>query len=125
MYIYIIQQLLIITVMLRWFVEGKVMTAALKSPGKYLIEEQDVETRPDRVPDAILDENVDVHLIRRFFSNDAWLVVREVVKQKQENPDFMCKICYHDLHEQPSVVCDHCLSWYHMKCVGVKLHFTS
>ena len=120
MYIYIIQQLLIITVMLRWFVEGKVMTAALKSPGKYLIEEQDVETRPDRVPDAILDENVDVHLIRRFFSNDAWLVVREVVKQKQENPDFMCKICYHDLHEQLSVVCDHCLSWYHMKCVGLK-----
>ena len=60
------------------------MTAALKSPGKYLIEEQDVETRPEKVPDAILDENEDVHLIRRFFSNDAWLMVREVVKQKQE-----------------------------------------
>ena len=69
--------------------EGKVLTAALKSPGKYLIEEQDVETRPERVPDAVLDENVDVHLIRRFFSNDAWLVVREGVKQKQENQDLL------------------------------------
>ena len=35
--------------MLKWFVEGKVMTAAIKGNGKYLIEEDDVETRPERV----------------------------------------------------------------------------
>ena len=40
---------------------------AIKSLGKYLIEEEDVETKPERVPTAVLDENVDVHLIRKFF----------------------------------------------------------
>lgn len=106
--------------MLKWFVDGKVMAAAIKSPGKYLIEEEDVETRPDKLPDAVLDENVDVHLIRKFFTQDAWLLVADVVKQKQESSTFICKCCYHDLHEQPSVVCDHCLSWYHIKCIGLK-----
>ena len=106
--------------MLRWFVEENIMEMAIKSLGKYLIEEEDVETKPERVPTAVLDENVDVHLIRKFFSNDAWLVVVNVVEQKQKNPSFICKCCYHDLHEESSVVCEHCLSWYHIKCVGLK-----
>lgn len=73
-----------------------------------------------KVPDAVLDENVDIHLIQTIFSCDAWLVVTNVIKQKEENPSFMCKSCYHDLHEQPSVVCEHCLSWYHMRCIILK-----
>ena len=69
--------------MLKWFVDGKVMAAAIKYPGKYLIEEEHVETRPEQLPDAVLDENVDVHLIRKFFTHDAWLLVADVVKQKR------------------------------------------
>ena len=80
------------------------MAAAIKCPGKYLIEEEHVETRPEQLPDAVLDENVDVHLIRKFFTHDAWLLMADVVKQKKESPTFICKSCYHDLHEQPSVV---------------------
>ena len=58
---------------------------------------------------AVLDENADVSLIRRFFTNDAWLVVMDVVEQKQPaNPVYVCKDC-HDLGEAPSIVCDHCL----------------
>ena len=76
--------------------------------------------RPEKLPDAVLDENVDIHLIRRFFSIEAWLVVVDVVKQKQNNPVYICKCCYHDLEEEPSIVCDHCLSWFHIKCVGLK-----
>ena len=53
--------------MLRWFVEKNIMEKAIKSLGKYLIEEEDVETKPERVPIAVLDENVDVHLIQKFF----------------------------------------------------------
>ena len=52
--------------MLRWFVEENIMEKAIKGLGKYLIEEEDVETKPERVPTAVLDENVDVHLIRKF-----------------------------------------------------------
>ena len=106
--------------MLRWFVEDSIVETAIKSLGKYLIDEEDVETRPERVPCAVLDENVDVHLIRKFFTNDAWLVVVIVVEQKQRNSNFIYKYCYHDLHKSSSVVCEHCLSWYHIKRVGLK-----
>ena len=55
-----------ILVTLRWFVEDDVALAAVKNP-EHLIDEEEVEIRPEKLPDAILDENVDVHLIRRFF----------------------------------------------------------
>ena len=109
--------ILFYAVMLKWFVEGQIVAAAIKSPGNYPIEEEGVETKPEMVPVAVLHENVDVHLIWR---HDAWLVVTSVMKQKQQNPSFICKSCYHNLDEQPSVVCEHCLSWYHMKCVPLK-----
>ena len=32
----------------------------------------------------------------------------------------VCNHCYHDLDEELSIVCDHCLSWHHLKCVGLK-----
>ena len=43
------------------------------------------------IPDAVLDEDVDVHLVRRFFSNDAWLVV-DVVKLKKASPTLCAEI---------------------------------
>ena len=69
-----------------------------------------------RLSDAVLDENVDVNLIR-YFTQEAWFVVMDVVGQNQSNPVYVCKRCYHDL---VSIVCDHCLSWDHLKCVGLK-----
>ena len=105
--------------MLQWFVEESFATAALNNT-RQLIEEEKVEVCPDKLPDAVVDENVDVHLIRKYFTNDAWLLVMDVVQQKQQNPVFVCKYCFHDLHEEPSIVCDHCLSWSHIRCVGLK-----
>ena len=43
-----------------------------------------VECRPERITDAVVDENVDVHLIRKYFTYDAWLLVEQVVKRKQK-----------------------------------------
>ena len=36
---------------------------------------------------------------------------------------FLCKYCYHDADDEaegPSIACDYCLSWVHLKCVGLK-----
>ena len=106
--------------MLKWFVDAKTVQDVLRKPRGCLIEEEQVEVHPENLPDAILDENVDVHLIRRYFSNDAWLVVQDVVSQKRSNPLYKCNICQHDLGESQSIVCDHCLSWFHTKCMGLK-----
>ena len=108
-----------VVVMLKWFVDAEVAAGAIGHPRK-LIEEEHVEVRPERLPDAVLDENVDVNLIRKFFTQDAWLAVMDVVGQKRSKPVYVCKVCYHDLHKESSIVCELCLSWHHLKCVGLK-----
>ena len=60
---------------------------------KELIEEKSVEVRPENLPDAILDENVDIHLIRKYFTTDAWVLVKDVTARKTNNPVYTCKIC--------------------------------
>ena len=102
--------------MLGWFVDKPVVDSALQ--GK-LIEEEEVECRPEKVPNALLDENVDVNLIRRCFTDDAWLIVDSVVKQKSKHTNWICQSCNHDLAEHPSIICDCCLQWYHFCCVGL------
>ena len=71
-----VMDLLFLLVMLSWFVGTDVAAAAIRCPDK-LIDEENVEVCPEKLPDAILDENVHVHLIRRFFTNDAWLLVMD------------------------------------------------
>ena len=56
------------TAMLKWFVDSDIASAVLQNPKK-LIEEDDVEVHP---ANAVLDENVDIHLVRKFFKGDAW-----------------------------------------------------
>jgi len=103
-------------VIISWFVDKKVAERALMA--HQLIEEEEVECRPERIPDAVVDENVDVHLVRRHFSSDAWLLIESVVKQKAKMT-WTCQTCYHDLHTEQSIVCDSCLLWFHFKCVGL------
>ena len=103
--------------MLKWFVDYKVAEAALKNP-KRLIKE--VEVWSELLPDAAVDENVDVHVIRKYFTADAWLVVVDVMTQKRSNPVYICKCCSQNLSKSSSIICDHCLSWYHITCVGLK-----
>ena len=108
--------------MLEWFVDADLAADVLKN-SQQLLSERDVEARPEMVTDAALDENVDIHLIRKYFQHDAWRLVTQVVRQKQETQGYICKYmyCSHDLDdESQAILCNHCLQWFHMKCVGLK-----
>ena len=85
--------------MLKWFVNDEVAIQVQRN--MVLIEEEQVEVRPE----PPMDENVDVNLIRTHFCNDAWLLVQEVVA-------LLCKHCSYDVHKFASLACDHCLSWF-------------
>ena len=57
--------------MLQWFVDEKIAIGAVKDSCR-LIEEDEVEVRPEILPDATIDDNnIDVYLIRKYFTNDA------------------------------------------------------
>jgi hypothetical protein len=103
--------------MVSWFVDKHEVETVLK--GK-LVEEEEVEVRPESLPDAAIDDNVDIFLIRKYFSSDAWLLVMDAVKTKKSKPIYVCKVCFRDLHDERSIACDHCLSWYHIQCAGLK-----
>ena len=87
--------------MLQWFVEKKIALAVLD--GKQMIEQNEVQISPEKITDAVLDKNIDIHLIRKYFSRDAWQTVIGAVKLKTENRFFACKCCNHDADESPSV----------------------
>ena len=99
--------------MLKWFVDDTIIESALNGG---LIEEEYVECRPEVVPNAVLD---DVFLIRKYFTNDAWLVVANVLERKRKHPVWICQHCQHDLHSDASVICELCLTWFHLRCVGL------
>lgn len=84
-----------------------------------LIEEEEVECTPEKIPNAIVDENVDVFLMQKYFTSDAWLVVEDVVKRNSKTLVWICQVCRQVLHMQPSIICDSCLTWYHFKCVSL------
>ena len=102
--------------LLSWFVDEVTSQAALDG---ILIDEDKVECMPEKIPMALLDENVDVYLIRKYFTADAWLVIEDVLKQKKGNPTWMCEICHKNLSLDQSIGCDSCLKWFHFKCAGI------
>ena len=71
-YLFICLFVCLLLVILSWFVDKQVIHDALKGR---LIEEDKVECWPEQIPDSFLDENVDVCLVRHFFSSDAWTFV--------------------------------------------------
>ena len=66
-----------------------------------------------------MDENVDIHLVRKYFIEDTWLLVEDVHKQKKANSVWICNICHKDLSLNQSIACESCLMWHHFKCVGL------
>ena len=78
-------------VVLSWFVDKDIACQAIKSGG--IIEEEEVECRPEKIPHSSLDENVDIGLVRKYFSYDAWLVIEGVIQQKKQKMVWACTTC--------------------------------
>ena len=58
-----------------------------------MIEQNEVQISPEKRTDAVLDKNIDIHLIRKYFSRDAWQALIGAVKLKMANCFFTCKCC--------------------------------
>ena len=112
-------QFSLLTVMLQWFVDSQVAESALT--GMKIVEECEVEVRPNKVPSSCLDENVCLRSIQKYFSPDAWSVVCNVVDTIRKGPVWYCRRCTMAICDETenSIVCESCLMWFHF--VGVSL----
>ena len=106
--------------MLSWFVDNQVKELVLAR--KRVVEESDVEIRPERIPSSSLDENVCISSIQKYFSIDAWSAVEQVLEVVKRNPVWFCGSCAKKINDDTdnSILCESCLSWFHFNCVGLK-----
>ena len=74
----------------------------------------------DEISLKILDENVNLSRIKKYFTKDAWDNLKDLVSRKRDEAFYECIVCKSDLHAYDSLVCDSCLEWYHLKCVALK-----
>ena len=66
--------------MLEWFVSPEDANEAIT--GGNLQEEECVKTRPEKVPNCCIDEIVNLHHVKKYFTGDAWLIVRQILETK-------------------------------------------
>jgi len=104
--------------MLEWFVSPEDANGAVT--GGDLLEEECVETRSEKVPNCCIDENVNLHHIKKYFTRDAWLIILQVLETKRQSCEWSCKVCDKELEETASIACDCCLEWYHLSCVNLR-----
>lgn len=71
------------------------------------------------INNAILDEHVDVYLVRPLFAAKLWPQITKAVEDRREANVWLCGHCNRDLHDDGSIVCDCCLQWYHLSCSGI------
>lgn len=103
--------------MLEWFVEA--MIVKLTIAGK-LIEE--VEIRPEHVSASCLDENICLRNVQKYFTHDGWKALLDVVEPVKREIVWFCVRCKNVISndEEDSIVCESCLTWFHLRCTGLK-----
>ena len=87
--------------------------------GRAIINEEDVETKPEKVPACIIDENVCLKSCQKYFTYDAWACVEQLVGYIEKHPVYYCGRCNKQIDDttENSVQCGSCLVWCHLKCV--------
>ena len=77
--------------MLKWFVSGPDANKAMED--EVLLHDTSVEKRHEKIPNACIDENVNLFWIRKYFTVDGWVQVLQVVKMKKANLSYYCQVC--------------------------------
>jgi hypothetical protein len=103
-------------VILSWLFTDDIVNCTLK--GK-LIDEEQIEVQPELLSPALLDENVELKLIQRFFTKDGWLALNSTVKALRKHVTFFCIVCKMDVKKSLTICCDSCLLWCHLTCAGL------
>ena len=101
---------------LSWMLSDDLVKKALNGE---LIDIQEVPSDTIRMSPCLLDENVNWKVVQKYFAKGTWMMMRDLVHRLSIKPNWVCGVCQDDLEHSHSVVCESCLIWYHLKCVGL------
>src|SRR5271163_4966827 len=108
--------------MLGWFLCEEEVDKAMED---FLVEKSAVETRPNRVSNAVTNEcgSRPLTSIHKYFHSEALNVLQQVIAVKLRQRIFPYAACEISTCKGnnigTAVSCDGCLLRFHMKCVGV------
>ena len=104
-------------IILSWFVSSEGMKNFKKN---ILIGEEEIQVDIQDIPSAAKDSNVDINMIRKFFSPDGWTAVTTLFKDRQKLP-FYCKTCFIDADQdgRETIFCDSSCEWIHFTCANL------
>jgi len=82
-----------------------------------LLTAADLKRDVKDISSACLEECLDIHRIRPYFSKETWLQIQGAI-QKLKAIGWLCRVCKTELDGE-QVGCDGCLEWHHFSCVGL------
>ena len=98
---------------LEWFVGKDYTTKAIKD--NFIISEELVEQRPELVFSSCLNSLVNIEIIRKRCTTEAWKAIEMVYGEKRRNPIHIYETCTLDADtKEASVMCSSCLEWQHL-----------
>ncbi|XP_043271633.1 uncharacterized protein [Venturia canescens] len=119
---------------LYWLADASLAKSALYE-GR-MIEKEEVETRPEKLSHALIDDEVNVAIVEKYFTNEAWQLIKKAIDSKKKQNVYHCGKCSVNLDDtvdsvdssvdgsiidkKTSIGCDYCLIWYHLSCVSLK-----
>lgn len=81
---------------------------------------QDIESDAECIPSCVLDPMAAIGVVKEYFDVEGWRKLQALRRERAALP-WYCKECGLDLTIHPSIGCDGCLSWSHMKCLHMKI----
>ena len=103
--------------LLTWLFGTKVARHLISSGNKVALK--NIPTNYTSISNCILDDTVDLYLIYDYFTKSSWHKITTLKRQKEENVEWVCRRCDEEL-DGHSIVCESCIHWFHLKCVGLK-----
>ena len=99
--------------MLSWFIDSTVCERAFQGE---LISEEEIEVRPNNISVACLDKTVCIDSLQRYFTSEAWALIKDVMEQKRKQNVFPYPLCNKNAKES-AIICEWCLRWYHKSSI--------
>lgn len=102
-------------ILLKWIVtDENVVTKALYN--NYIIDDVRILTQQDEIHSGILEEDVDINMVKCFFTNGIWKSLIKIINIKWKKVVWICPTCQKDISLKKSILYDSCCTWFHVNC---------